>query len=68
MDLHFVVLFGDDLMTEKRLLRIFKPILLINAFKIMTGKKKMSEQSIRTAYALEYGTDAMEYRRDDFYD
>ena len=51
---------------NKRLLRIFKPILLINAFEIITGKKKMSEQSIRIAYALEYGTDAMEYSRDDW--
>ena len=53
---------------NKRLLRIFKPILLINAFKIITGKKKMPERLIRTAYAIEYGTDAMEYRRDDLND
>lgn len=53
---------------KKRLLEIFKPILLINAFKIITGKKKTPERLIRTAYALEYGTDAMEYRRDDFDD
>lgn len=53
-------------MTEiKRLLRIFKPILLINAFKIITGKQKTPERLIRTAYALEYGTNAMEYRKDD---
>ena len=53
-------------MTEnKRLLRIFKPTLLINAFKIITGKQKTPERLIRTAYALEYGTDAMEYRGDD---
>ena len=53
-------------MTEiKRLLTIFKPNLLINAFKIASGKKKMPERLIRTAYALEYGTDAMEYRRED---
>lgn len=52
-------------MTEKRLLKIFKPILLINAFKIMTGKKKMSESQKRKAYIIEFGSDAMEYKRDD---
>lgn len=52
-------------MTVKRLLRIFKPILLINAYKMMTGEKKMSESQRRMAYIIEFGSDAMEYTRDD---
>lgn len=53
-------------MTEiKRLLRIFKPILLINAYKMMTGEKKISESQKRMAYIIEFGSDAMEYRRGD---
>lgn len=53
-------------MTEiKRLLRIFKPILLINAYKMMTGEKKISESQKRMAYIIEFRSDAMEYRRGD---
>lgn len=52
-------------MIKKRLLNIFKPILLINAYKMMTGEKKMSETQRRMAYIIEFGSDAMEYRGDD---
>lgn len=55
-------------MTEKRLWNILKPLIFINAFKMMTGEKKMSESQKRMAYVIEFGSDAMEYRRDDFYD
>ena len=55
-------------MTEKRLWNILKPSILINAFKIGSGEMKISENYRRRAYIIEYGSDAMEYRRDDFYD
>lgn len=59
-------------MTMKRLTRlktlsvsIFKPVILINAFEILTGKNEMSETQKRIAYAITYGSDMMEYKRDD---
>ena len=55
-------------MIEKRLWKILKPLIFINAFKMMTGEKKMSESQRRRAYIIEYGSDAMEYSGDDFYD
>ena len=55
-------------MTGKQLLRIFKPTLLINAYKMITGEKKMSESQKRMAYIIEFGSDAMEYNGEDFND
>lgn len=55
-------------MTVKRLLNVIKPSISINAFKILTGQKKISETQKRKAYILEYGSDAMEYSGDEFYD
>ena len=52
-------------MTGKRLLNIIKPSITLNAFKILTGQKKISETQKRKAYILEYGSDAMEYNGED---
>lgn len=51
-------------MIEKLLVKIFKPVILINAFEILTGKNEMSETQKRIAYAITYGSDMMEYKRD----
>lgn len=53
---------------EKLLVKIFKPVILINAFEILTGKNEMSETQKRIAYATTYGSDMMEYKRDDLDD
>ena len=55
-------------MIKKVLVKIFKPIILINAFEILTGKNEMSETQKRIAYATTYGSDMMEYKRDDLDD
>lgn len=52
-------------MIEKLLVKMFKPIILINTFEILTGKNEMSETQKRIAYATTYGSDMMEHKRDD---
>lgn len=60
-----VKIIGVVVMIKKILAKIFKPVILINAFKILTEKNEMSETQKRIAYAVAYGSDMMEYKRDD---